>query len=91
MLVIFNENFNSKEIIIKIIKPLFNIKNNLIFNIKNNKIIIIGKFEFIILDINSLQIQTRYQTGLIYNILPFNKNNNYNNNEKYTYLAFNYF
>ena len=91
MLIIFNKDFNSKEKIIKIIKPLFNIKNNLIFNIKNNKIIIIGKFEFIILDINSLQIQTRYQTGLICNILPFNKNNNCNNNEKYTYLAFNYF
>ena len=48
---------------------------------------VIGKFEFIILDINSLEIQTRYKTGLICNILPFNKNNNYNNNEKYTYFA----
>ena len=87
MLVIFDENFQSEEKIIEITKPLFNIKNNIFFKTANNKMIIIGKYGFIILDINSLQIQTKIRTGLICFVLPFNEKIIGNNNEKYKYLA----
>lgn len=84
----FNEDFTHKEKIIKIERPIDNIKNNIIFKIKSrqDKIIIIGKSEFYIYDINFLEIQTIYSPGLICGVLPFNKGKN-ENEEIYEYFA----
>lgn len=83
----FNEDFTTKEKIIRIDTPIYNIKNNIIFKINSqkDKIIIIGKFEFYIYDVNFLEIQTIYNPGLICSVLPFNKDKN--DTEKYKYFA----
>ena len=68
------------------LKPIYNLKNNIFFKTNKDKVIIIGKFEFIIFDPFLLEIQTIISTGLICCALPFNKENN-NYKEIYTFLA----
>ena len=83
----FDENFITKEKEIKMLKPIYNIRNNnIIFKINKEKVIIIGKFEYIIFDPILLEIQTIISTGLICGVFPFNKENN-DYDEKYHYFA----
>ena len=83
---VFNQDFSSKEKEIKMLKPIYNLKNNIFFKTNKDKVIIIGKFEFIIFDPFLLEIQTIITTGLICYALPFNKENN-DCEEIYNFLA----
>ena len=67
-------------------KPNYDIKNNIFFKINKEKVIIIGKFEFIIFDPILLEVQTMVDTGLICGVLPFNKENN-DYDETYHYFS----
>ena len=70
---LYNEDFTSKEKKIKMLKPIYDIKNNILFNIKNDRLIIIGKYEFAIFNANLIEIETIYDIGLICCVLPLNK------------------
>ena len=69
---LFNEDFTSKEKILKIQYPIDKRNNNFMFKINDDKVIIIGKYEFVIFNVNYLEIQTIYKVGLILCVQPFN-------------------
>ena len=73
-IILFNEDFTSKEKSIKIENPLDIMRNDKLFKIKDNKVIIIGKTGFVIFDLNTFEEQTYFDVGLIYCVLPFNSN-----------------
>ena len=72
IIILFNEDFTSKEKSINIEKPIDIVRNDKLFKIKDNKVIIIGKTGFVIFDLNTFEEQTYFDVGLIYCVLPFN-------------------
>ena len=84
----FYEDFSSEEKKIEKEPPIDIIKNNILFKINKNKVIIIGKNEFIIFDVNHLEINTIFEVGLICSVLPFNDGIITNNDDNcYNYMA----
>jgi hypothetical protein len=86
LIILFNEDFSSKVIDLKIESPKDNI-NIKMFKISNDKMIIIGNFEFIIFDVNLFEILLNFQVGSIYFATPFNEKGFSDHNDIYHYLA----
>ena len=83
---LFNENFSSKEMDLKI-EPANKNVNIKMFKISDDKIVIIGGSEFIIFDINLFETQLIFNTGPIYFATPFNEKGFNDDNDIYHNLA----
>ena len=86
LIILFNEDFSSKVIDLKIESPKDNI-NIKMFKISNDKMIIIGNSEFIIFDVNLFEILLNFQVGFIYFATPFNEKGFSDDNDIYHNLA----
>jgi hypothetical protein len=86
LIILFNEDFSSKVIDLKIESAKNNI-NIKMFKISNDKMIIIGNSEFIIFDVNLFEILLNFQVGSIYFATPFNEKGFSDDNDIYHNLA----
>ena len=69
----FNEDFYSKEIFLKKLKPNNNLCNHILFRINDDNLVIIGLSSFIIFNIKNFEITTIVETDEILCSLKFTK------------------